>query len=654
MTVYQQASPIPNASPPGTPGWRPSDTVAKMGQGGGQRIPATWYVTPTGNDLNGGTSLAVLASGTTGFKGTAAGQNSNTFSDANANFTQVLVGHGICMQNSNPTQSLQIVARIMAVIDAHTILLYPPPAFGASGFYNFNSAAANITYTIGGAWASLTRAVNGWVCGNWPVTSGDTVYMGGGTYRETPTTQSSNTQGSNLTYLSIIGDLDGSRTGFPGEVIITNATINDRTLGYGSALIGTITLAPVVNNIFLANLTIMSTNGFAIQTSGGCAGVTILNCNLIAHNAQGGNQAVVAIGAPTVSGVAVPLMWTIIGCNIFGSSTGLNIGGANPANSNIDNGVVIINCRITAGVNAAAISIATSGIRVYNCTITGAQGVATVAGQTSSAIPCEIHNCIVMAGTVCLSAAAPGQIVESYNVLLFNGTAAAARANINAGVGTIADHSYDPLMSIGQEYQRGLPSPPYLTPLPGSPLLGFGAQPAAPPGVAGLVTGYNGAATAYPNAAQFGTLGPPAVDMLNRVRPSGGGSPLPAVGALERHDFAVQDNVTFLISAPSAALVGPGDDEIRIPVDAVPNTIALSIRYDASYAGTPLPQIQLVANGEIGVQGQTQTVVGASGTWLTTTLSAFTPTAPGWVVLRIISYDTSGISRVNFAQLTVT
>ena len=84
-------------------------------------------------------------------------------------------------------------------------------------------------------------------------------------------------------------------------------------------------------------------------------------------------------------------------------------------------------------------------------------------------------------------------------------------------------------------------------------------------------------------------------------------------------------------------MTGPGDIELRVPVGAVSTTITVKVRRDSNYGGGTNPQVILLANGAIGVATQTVTDVGSASAWNTISLSAFTPTAAGWVTLRLYS-----------------
>ena len=638
MPVPELMNPQPLMTPPGTPGWTPHRPPQATGQGSGfmpsgvARTPLVWYVRKTGSNSNGGTSPNVIQSGSDGVTTTGL----SVFTSASMNAQQSWAWNQAININGN-------VRLVQAVLSATTII-YSGPSIGGG---------ASLPWVVGGAFQTIGFSLGQFQPTAWPIGPGDTIYVGAGTYRETVGIYPgyvAGTSGAPGMPVQVIGDYTGQFTGDPGLVRWTNGSSNDTMIGQvgilGSQYGG-------YGWVRFYNFYMDCRNGGAIGVFP--YGMGFINCTIIApfgraFTITGGT---VTAGGLTYGGIG----FLIDGCVILAAAvntgaisitgSGVSYSGPPPdINMVIRNSLIISTFGTVIGVSAP--TGLTGGMRIYNCTLVGTVGVNIASGSWPSDVPAEVHNCIILA-TTALNAGQPGQILESHNLLL----SSSPRVNVNPGVGSVSDGSYAPMLSLGQELMLGLPPVPFLSPIAGSPALGFGAEVASLPGVAGLVTGYNGAATAYPNKAQYGTLGPPAVDAGGRVRPSGG-FPLTAAGYLERHDFAIQDTVTYYDAPASGVLVGPGDQEIRVPVDAVSNTIAIQLRYDGNYTG-PMPQVMLVPDGEIGVQGQVQSApVGNPSTWQQVTLTAFTPTAASWVVLRIISYDTSGIGRVNFDTLTVT
>jgi hypothetical protein len=216
-----------------------------------------------------------------------------------------------------------------------------------------------------------------------------------------------------------------------------------------------------------------------------------------------------------------------------------------------------------------------------------------------------------------LNANTSGQITEDYNWIC----AVTPRASVTAGSNSIAVSAnaiaYAPALDFGQSLLNGFSPRPHLTPMVGSPLL------------------------------NFGSTGAPSVDLLNRPRPAGSGlgasaGILLAVGALERHDTASQETSVVDAGSSGIKIVGPGDHDLKIPVDASSTTISIRARYDTNHAATNKPQAILLANPKIGVTAETVTMTAAVDTWQTLTFAAQTPSAKGVVTVRLVSRSAAG------------
>ncbi len=295
-----------------------------------------------------------------------------------------------------------------------------------------------------------------------------------------------------------------------------------------------------------------------------------------------------------------------------------------------------MNSVILGGISASYVNVAAGGaaaghgggVRAIGCTMMARGTGITTASGTSTIFPCVLQDSLVVAAAGQLAVAnTSGQIVESFNVYIGTGT---ARSNVTAGTGTIIDGSYAPLIHFGQERiwanPNGVPLfKPLGEPMQSSPFLGFGS----PDPVASL-----------------------PLDLLTLARPAGLASPLPAVGALERHNNWIPDPAPIGDGSTPIKFTGPGDQAFIVPVPARAITITVKVAWDATYSGTK-PQLQLDANAAIGVTAQTVTAVG-SGTVETLTLAAFTPTAAGkQVVVRVRSNDLTGSAVVEADQFTV-
>lgn len=326
----------------------------------------------------------------------------------------------------------------------------------------------------------------------------------------------------------------------------------------------------------------------------------------------------------------------------FDRCTWMNGGGAGaalalvltrPTGADFDHNITVNNCLFMTGGRGVDVTTTGAntqnpgGVDIFNCTFLTATGVQTGV-NISTTVPVNVYDSVIW-GITGLSANASGQIVEDYNWVLCS----TPRTNVTAGTNSVALASntitHAPLFEIGHAVQQGHLPRPFATPLRGSPLLNFGNQ-----------------------------SGSPSVDFLNRPRPAGSAQGASAgankgLGYVERHDTARQETTTVDASGSAIAIVGPGDHDIKIPVDATSTTISIKARYDSSYSGTNYPQAQLLANGEIGFAGQTLTKAAGADSWETLTFSAFTPTQKGVVVLRLISRDGGGTGSTFFDTLVI-
>jgi len=124
-------------------------------------------------------------------------------------------------------------------------------------------------------------------------------------------------------------------------------------------------------------------------------------------------------------------------------------------------------------------------------------------------------------------------------------------------------------------------------------------------------------------------------------------------GALQLHDTAVKETATTDAGSVGIRIDGPGSHEFLIPVDASSTTITVKARYDSNHGTTNKPQAILLANGEIGVSTETETMTSAADTWETLTFSAFTPSAKGIVTVRLVSRSDTPYGRAYFDTWTV-
>ncbi len=413
---------------------------------------------------------------------------------------------------------------------------------------------------------------------------------------------------------NVVGDVQNSQ-GFKdasgtklvgGDVVWTAYTTNDTTTPAASSL-----------------LTLSGRDFLSFQNLimfGGNASPSVINAQTNSSTDITLQDCYLVYGAPTQSGTmvdafgaaSVALNWTVNRCILVGCRlAGLRFRGTLQGTADYSLNCVVQNClfiHVSIGVwmDSAAASGANKpgGVTVYNCTnIAGTMMEVDTTGYSTS-VPCNVYNSIICHGTATgLIANTTGQIVENYNYF-YGGT---ARSNVSIGQNSVVGPTFAHMLEFGQSAFALRQMRAFTTPMYNSPLLGF---------------------------SNYG--GGPGVDLLYRTRPSGGYSYQYSVGALERHDFGAKNIAVMDTGAACLQQLGAGDDEFLVPVDAVLTTISVNLN-TSGYGGTNFPQIVLWANTEIGVAGQTVTASSAPTVYTTLTLASFTPTAKGFVRVRLIN-----------------
>lgn len=445
--------------------------------------------------------------------------------------------------------------------------------------------------------------------------SGDSVYVGAGTYRETITLT---TPAAPATTISVIADVDGAQTGDAGEVIWTAHTTNDTTAAAAAACL---------NLNGKKNLTVQGFTMIGGNVQGGCVrgednsaatDHTFLDCTFLDF-----------INSPVshIVTLANPANWLFERCSFMtakGNSTFVIFMTRNA--SMYDANIVLNNCFFYAP-NNRGISIVDSGagtnmgggVDCNHCTFIGnGSAMRIVPATPNTTHPCTIYNSIIICSSdnAAINSSATGGIIEDYNMIW----AVTARSLVTAGANSVSGDAYAPLFEIMQSPYLGRPRRTFLSPLEGSPLLGRGVS---------------------------GT--PPALttDIFNRQRPAGGASTLKSWGAMELHDTAIPATDQFDVT-PAIVIVGPGDHDLQIPVTNASTTISVKVRFDTTHGTTTRPQAQLVANGEIGFAGETKTATVAVDTWETLTFAAFTPSKKGIATLRLLNRSAGGSGKAWF------
>lgn len=413
---------------------------------------ASFYVRKTGSDNNGGSS-----------NGTAA---QKTAADLVTNGTGTVTSATITFAAGDVDKLINIVGkgryRITAFGSATSVTVSGSPSAGSGLTGNIGGAVL----TVGALMANANAAL----------VSGDTVYIGAGTYRETNTVQVSG--------VTWTGDVDGSKTGDSGKVEITAYTTDDKTV---PASFATITLNGKINLTF-QSLQIMG--GWGVNA--GCfdgntttsTGITFNDCSFIATTSSGSN----ALTAVTVFGTA--LNWTIDRCYFYISGGALGAisvtlpGSA--AGPDYDANVVIRNStmmNLTANATVALAGSASQfrggGIKIYGCNLYVFANILQISTGSSWRFPCLFYGNV---STAALSAQASGQLLADYNVFFGNNSDSSVPTQAHSKTGSSA---WAPLISLGQERIWGGRPRPFSEPLAGSPLLGFASGPDSRTGIPG-------------------------------------------------------------------------------------------------------------------------------------------------------------------------
>lgn len=129
-----------------------------------------------------------------------------------------------------------------------------------------------------------------------------------------------------------------------------------------------------------------------------------------------------------------------------------------------------------------------------------------------------------------------------------------------------------------------------------------------------------------------------------------------AAGALERHNRARKETILTDSGGACYGLDGWCDQDFQIAVDAgVTITFAVKCSFTTDHGNTNKPQLQLVANGEIGATATTVTATGTAGSGTFETLSiTVTPTFKGIATFRFRSRADKPNGYASFDTVSVT
>lgn len=468
-------------------------------------------------------------------------------------------------------------------------------------------------------------------------TAGDTVYLGPGIYRETNTFDNSGSAGSPISFIGDPLNTKGFKTGAglletPGPVILTNFTTDDVTAAAASAVLATNSK----DFLTFRNLWIESGSSYnPIIVDAASQNITVQSCHIFS---VGGIGILFACAADTNSGHLVD------SCEVFSAiESAIRFSLPKTNNAEYDANCVVKNCILVSPAATGVYIISTvtatnygTGVIAQNCQIIANYGMRTGSTYTGTlTTKCQAKNCEMFGtyGVYSYGASDDDTLVEDY-CFLVNTT-----PRTKVGVGAHSHHYSSSTFDRAIRHDFGQ-----------SQLFGFLPKSFLAPWSTSRTIGYGNDST--PTAL--------TTDILNRVRPSGSGvaaaSVLLAVGAYELHDYGVKEVTVKDAGDASIKLTGPGDHDIRVPVDASATVISIKARFDsATYGGANYPQAILLDAADIGVSTETKTAtIAASDAWETLTFSSFTPTLKGWVVIRLLNRGSGADDICYFDTLAVT
>ena len=490
-----------------------------------------------------------------------------------------------------------------------------------------NGLGPDASHATNKPWKTIGKAL-----GASGISSGDTVYLAPGTYREVVSCALTNPTAETKIY----GD-PANAQGFKtsggvlvtgGDVILSAYTTNDTTAPSASVLLN------INGKDFLTfqDITFVGgTNTYVVDaiTTTTSDHLTFRRCVWLPAGAI--NVRAVGYAGQVDTNAAVLFDSCIFAVNSSDTITRFSL--PTSAVADYDCGITFQNCLWVGGTNASygiyvaatgANSSKPGGMIVKNCTFFGGMGrcLYTADANQSTAIPIQVRSCYLnhSGGSGALQATTLGQIIEDYNLIL-SGT---PRTNVATGANSVSNGSRANMIHVGQNLFTGAAPRALFSPMAGSPLLGFGTD------------------------GTYSTT----TDAWGRPRPAGGNSTSNAVGYLERHDTGAQETSTVRTGSNALVILGPGDHDFQLPVDAQSTTVAVYARYDSTHAATNKPQMSVVNGEECGVSTATATMTAAADTWEQISLT-FTPARQGIVTIRLISRSAAANGHAYFDDFAV-
>jgi len=474
----------------------------------------------------------------------------------------------------------------------------------------------------GTAWLTVDHAAN-------TVGAGDIVWIGGGTYRETVTIDTSGTSGSEIEWRA---DVDGAITGDAGLVIITVLADEVGTGGTSEVLkldgkeyneFYNIVFGPAGSG--LGDRTIEAVTGNANYQ-----GVLFDTCSFL-QSLYGASETVYFDFNLGAAITGTPL--TFKNCFIQGTATIEH--GAFAAD--IACGPTFENCIVVNEIPSAGLKFAgplgdpgfgPTGYAVKNCTIIGpTYGIHSLYNRPAAGIVGRIDNCLFPRK----SSSNPIYIQSSetwngdYNISV---NITLASAGYTDGGNSIVKAGVLLGMAVENILRNVYGSTPYLPWEQVWDHLGAGYKSG------GIDVG--------------GATYAPATDLYGNPRPMGRVSD--DAGAVETTRRIAQETTTTRTGANAGVFEGAGYHDIILPVAAAATTVTVYGQYDGNYTGdNPIIEVLNIT----GDTDQSDAMTGASGSWEAIACT-FTPTAAGTVRVRLRSRDTSANGKAFFDDMAVT
>lgn len=351
----------------------------------------------------------------------------------------------------------------------------------ATFFVRISGSDSNAGTSAGAAWRTIGKAL-----GASGIASGDTVYIGAGTYRETVSVAMT----SATVETFVIGDVDGKQTGDAGEVIWSaftagdfagaSATQNLKPAGRDHLTFQYITF---IGCTATTNASVVD----AISTTG-ATDIKFQDCVFLPG--QGAAVQMPPIGFTAVFGAAAN--WTFDRCRfVTANASAISLTLPTGVGSDYDVNWQVTNCLFlgNTGTTGAGVLVSSSGtsanegggVDVDGCTAIGPALFATSTtrvGGAAFSTPCTVKNSFCLTSSSALNSSEAGNLVDNGGNRFVTTTTVTTNVTLHA---TSRSGSFPAaLFSVGQEYALGQWLRPLFSPYAVnqsfSGLLGFGNQ----------------------------------------------------------------------------------------------------------------------------------------------------------------------------------